>query len=25
VTHRKDLRATLGQLIGLLCEGRKAA
>jgi acetyl-CoA carboxylase carboxyl transferase subunit beta len=25
VTHRKELRATLGQLIGLLCEGKKAA
>ncbi|MCW3848714.1 acetyl-CoA carboxylase, carboxyltransferase subunit beta [Sphingomonas sp. LB-2] len=25
VTHRKDLRETLGQLIGLLCEGKKAA
>ncbi|PXA90537.1 acetyl-CoA carboxylase carboxyl transferase subunit beta [Nostoc sp. 3335mG] len=25
VTHRHQLRETLGQLIGLLCEGRKAA
>jgi acetyl-CoA carboxylase carboxyl transferase subunit beta len=25
VTHRKALRETLGQLIGLLCEGKKAA
>lgn len=25
VTHRKQLRETLGQLIGLLCEGKKAA
>ncbi len=25
VTHRKDLRETLGRLIGLLCEGKKAA
>ena len=25
VTHRKELRETLGQLIGLLCEGKKAA
>lgn len=25
VTHRKELRDTLGQLIGLLCEGKKAA
>ena len=25
VTHRKDLRETLGQLIGLLCEGKIAA
>jgi acetyl-CoA carboxylase carboxyl transferase subunit beta len=25
VTHRKELRATLGQLIGLLCEGKAAA
>jgi acetyl-CoA carboxylase carboxyl transferase subunit beta len=25
VTHRKELRETLGQLIGLLCEGEKAA
>lgn len=25
VTHRKELRETLGQLIGLLCEGKQAA
>ena len=25
VTHRKDLRETLGQLIGLLCEAKQAA
>jgi acetyl-CoA carboxylase carboxyl transferase subunit beta len=25
VTHRKDLRETLGRLIGLLCEGKQAA
>ena len=25
VTHRKQLRETLGQLIGLLCEGKQAA
>ena len=25
VTHRKDLRETLGQLIGLLCEAKAAA
>ncbi|WP_213981831.1 acetyl-CoA carboxylase, carboxyltransferase subunit beta [Sphingomonas sp. dw_22] len=25
VTHRKELRETLGQLIGLLCEAKKAA
>jgi acetyl-CoA carboxylase carboxyl transferase subunit beta len=25
VTHRKELRETLGTLIGLLCDGRKAA
>jgi len=25
VTHRRDLRETLAQLIGLLCEGKKAA
>jgi len=25
VTHRKELRAALGQLIGLLCEGKAAA
>ncbi|MBO9711860.1 acetyl-CoA carboxylase, carboxyltransferase subunit beta [Sphingomonas sp.] len=25
ITHRKALRETLGQLIGLLCEGKKAA
>jgi acetyl-CoA carboxylase carboxyl transferase subunit beta len=25
VTHRRDLRDTLGQLIGLLCEARAAA
>ena len=25
VTHRKELRETLGRLIGLLCEGKKAA